>query len=56
MKYKQFGDLTDDEIDREGLPVVDQNGHALPVNDKTILLRRILSLFQGVCVRVDILL
>jgi len=55
-QYKTFGHLSDDEIDREGLPVLDQSGHALSVNDKRILLRRILSLFQGMCVHVDILL
>ncbi len=63
-EYKQFGQLTALEIEREGLPTVDEDGQALTMQDKIILLRRILSLYRGVspyvsfhaCIRLPVLL
>jgi hypothetical protein len=46
-EYKQFGTLTDIEIDREGLPKLGADGTPFSRQEKIILLRRILSLYRG---------
>ena len=46
-EYKQFGKLTDIEIDREGLPKLDADGTPFSRQEKIILLCRILSLYRG---------
>jgi hypothetical protein len=47
-EYKQFGQLTDIEIEREGLPSMYVDGKRISRQDKIILLRHILSLDRGV--------
>ena len=47
-EYKQFGTLTDIEIDREGLPKLGADGTPFSRQEKIILLRLILSLYRGV--------
>jgi hypothetical protein len=46
-EYKQFGTLTDIEIDREGLPKLGADGTPFSRQEKIILLCRILSLYRG---------
>jgi hypothetical protein len=47
--YKLFGELTEEEVDGEGLPNVDSVGNTMTFVQKKTLLRRVLSLFQGTC-------
>jgi len=45
--YKRFGDLTEEEINGGGFPSVDSDGNTISLAHKKILLRRVISLFQG---------
>jgi hypothetical protein len=45
--YKLFSQLTEEEVDGEGLPQVDCDGNTISLAHKKILLRRVISLFQG---------